>query len=87
MLANFLGWNLKGPFLKKKLGVAFTHSTLYALSLAEAVSCRNRVTMVKKYTKKRDARAKLSFCHNKPIAFFAVLVAVAVAVAVAVVVA
>ena len=26
--------------------------------------------MVKKYTKKRDARAKLSFCHNKPIAFF-----------------
>ena len=43
--------------------------------------------MVKKYTKKRDARAKLSFCHNKPIAFFAVLVAVAVAVAVAVVVA
>ena len=25
--------------------------------------------MVKKYTKKRDARAKLSFCHNKPIVF------------------
>ena len=80
MLANFLGWNLKGPFVKK-IWASFTYSTLHALSFAEAVSCRNRVKMVKKYTKKSDARAELSFCHNKPIAFFAVLVAVAVVVA------
>ena len=68
MLANFLGWNLKGPFVKK-IWASFTYSTLHALSFAEAVSCRNRVTMVKKYTKKRDVLAKLSYCHNKPIAF------------------
>ena len=54
---------------KKKLGVAFTYSTLHALSLTETVSCRNRATTAKKCTKKRGARAKLSFCHNKPIAF------------------
>ena len=83
-VGEFSGLESERTISKKKLGVAFTYSTLYALSLAEAVSCRNRVTMVKKYTKKRDARAKLSFCHNKPVAFFAVLVAVAVAVAVVV---
>ena len=53
--------------------VAFTYSTLHALSLTETVSCRNRATTAKKYTKKRDARAKLSFCHNKPIAFLPLL--------------
>ena len=42
---------------------------------------REYKVQAKKCTKKRDARAKLLFCKDKPIAFFTVLVAVAVVVA------
>jgi len=44
-------------------------------------SRRCRAVTAEKFTKKRDARAKLLFCQFKPIAFFAVLVDVAVVVA------
>ena len=33
------------------------------------VSSRSRATTARKYTKKRDVRAKLFFCQTKPIAF------------------
>ena len=46
------------------------------------LSRRSRATKAKKYTKKRDARAKLLFGQSRPIAFLpSVLVAVAVVVA------
>ena len=43
------------------------------------ISRRSRAVAAKKWTKKRDARAKLLF-YSKPVFFFAVLVAVAVVV-------
>ena len=48
--------------------------------LNQALQRRSRAVMAKKCTKKREARAELSFCQSKAFAF-AVLVDVAVVVA------
>ena len=44
----------------------------------EAYLRRIHAVTTKKWTERRDARAKLSFSLQKPIAFFVILVAVAV---------
>ena len=74
MLAKFLGWISKGQYLslqrRKIKFLCCVHPHHKAGAWNQEVSCRSRATTAKKCIKMRDARAKLLFCHSKPIAFF-----------------
>ena len=57
-------------FREKKRKLLFCIHVLDKTLKSEEVSRWARATTAKKCTKMRDARAKLSFCWSKPIAFF-----------------
>ena len=85
MLPKCSGFNPKGLYLslekeKKTFCVVFTYSVRRAREIGKfhVAVVQRRLRNVRK---KRDARAKLSFCSSKPMGFFAVLVSVAVVVA------
>ena len=59
--------------------LCFKRACVWAcLFFHEAYLRRIHAVTTKKWTERRDARAKLSFSLQKPIAFFVILVAVAV---------
>ena len=82
MLAIFQELNSKGLYVSSKKQnenrcFVFTSSIKRQLEKFHVVV----VVTAKKYTKERDARAKLLFCQSQRIAFFGVLVHLAVVVA------